>query len=139
MFFAVNWSISCVARPMLIAAGDQPVGQVFQGQRRRFRPLRSSLLQLQPGKNLWSAIIANGLPGGSQVGPRYFAAVDIVRQPDVLYLATNYAIHASWDAGSNWLPRSQGVPTRCHPCNCASSWSPTVAVFAGRAWRAALN
>jgi hypothetical protein len=40
---------------------------------------------------------------------------DTTRGPEILYAATDFGIHASWDAGANWLPVSQGLPVRSHP------------------------
>jgi hypothetical protein len=41
--------------------------------------------------------------------------VDVGRSPQILYAATDVAIHATWDGGANWLPVSRGLPARPHP------------------------
>lgn len=61
----------------------------------------------------WTAVPGNGLP--TDEGSFYFIAVDGARQPSILYAATDFSVHASWDFGANWLPVGTGLPIRCHP------------------------
>ena len=73
----------------------------------------TALLRFDPQRNLWTSVEGNGLP--TDEGSLYFMAVDPTRTPRILYVGTDYAIHATWDAGANWLPASRGLPVRCHP------------------------
>jgi hypothetical protein len=71
------------------------------------------LLRLDPSTNTWAAVPGNGLPN-NEAG-FFFMAVDSSRTPNILYAATDFGVHASWDAAANWLPVGQGLPLRCHP------------------------
>jgi hypothetical protein len=134
---------------MSIAAEQQPSGPVYQFAFMRngtaFARYASGLLRLVPGQASWTTIEANGLPGSAAEGSRYFVAVDTERPPNVLYLGTDYGIHASWDAGANWLPASQGLPVRCHPSTLRFIVEPDLSrhlvltTFGRSAWRAHLN
>ena len=140
---------SGVVAAMTIAAGKQPDGAVYQfaflSDGTAFARYASGLLRLVPGGASWDAIEAQGLPDTDQEGSRYFAAVDTERQPNALYLATDYGIHASGDAGANWLPVSQGLPVRSHPSTLRFVIEPdktrhlVLTTFGRSAWRAQLN
>src|SRR5262249_39057952 len=103
----------------------------------------SGLLRFEPAKNAWTAIQGNGLP--SNEGSLYFMAVDARRGPATLYVATDYGVHASWDAGENWLPVSQGLPVRSHPSTLRFVTEPTgdrqlyLFTWGRSAWRARLE
>jgi len=104
---------------------------------------RSSLLRFEPAKNAWTSIQGNGLP--SNEGSLYFMAVDTGRGPAILYVATDYGVHASWDAGENWLPVSQGLPVRSQPSTLRFVTEPAgdrqlyLFTWGRSAWRARLN
>jgi hypothetical protein len=135
--------------PMGIATGQQPAGPVYQfaflGDGTAFARYASELLRLTPGQASWTAFEGDGLPAVQQEGSRYFAAVDTGRQPNVLYVGTDYGIHASWDAGANWLPVSQGLAVRSHPSTLRFTVEPdgsrhlTLTTFGRSAWRTQLN
>ena len=103
----------------------------------------SLVVRYAPAAKRWSAIEGNGLP--SSEGSLKFMAVDTKGEPTILYLATDYGIHASWDAGANWLPVSQGLPRRSYPstlrCVAEASGKRLLYLFTyGRsAWRAELH
>lgn len=123
------------------------LGQVYQ-----FAPLAAGgavarftgrLLRWEPVGATWSAVGGNGLP--SDEGSFFALAVDPVRRPNILYAATDFAIHASWDAGANWLPVSAGLPLRCHPATLRFVAQPdgirmlNLFTYGRSAWRARLN
>jgi hypothetical protein len=105
--------------------------------------LSSGLLRFEPSKNTWASIQGNGLP--SNEGSLYFMAVDTGRSPAILYVGTDYGLHASWDAGENWLPVSQGLPVRSHPSTLRFVQQPDgtrqlyLFTWGRSAWRARLN
>jgi hypothetical protein len=111
-------SPSRTMNPMTIdPAIAAPAGQVFQFSMldngvfiARFG---AALLRYEPQRNLWTSVEANGLP--TNEGPLQFMAVDPIRTPRILYVGTDYAVHATWDAGNHWLPVSRGLPVHCHP------------------------
>jgi hypothetical protein len=124
-----------------------PLGQVFQ-----FAFLKDGsaivryardLLRLEPATRSWTTIGRNGLP--SNEGSFFSIAVDTTRDPEILYAATDFGIHASWDAGANWLPVSQGLPVRSHPSTLRFVVEPDgtrrlyLFTFGRSAWRARLN
>jgi hypothetical protein len=92
------------------------VGQVYQfsflGGGVALARCQVGLLRFDPPRNLWTAVGGNGLPINE--GTLQFTAVDTGRTPRILYAATDYAVHATWDAGDNWLPVSRGLPVRAH-------------------------
>jgi len=104
---------------------------------------QNALLRFTPSQGRWAAIEADGLP--SDEGPFYFIAVDTTRDPNILYAATDYGVHASWDAGVNWLPVSQGLPAHCHPSTLrfvaplSGSRELYLFTFGRSAWRADLK
>jgi hypothetical protein len=134
---------------MAIAGDSQPLGQVYQfafmADRTGFARYAGGVLRLAPGQASWAAIEANGLPETKAEGSRYFIAVDTERRPNVIYLATDYTVHASCDAGANWLPVSQGLPARCHPSTLRLVVEPdhsrhlVLTTYGRSAWRAHLN
>jgi hypothetical protein len=98
-------------------ASDLPVldGQVFQfafGSTWTVARHQNNLVHLDAGSNLWTSVTTNGLPTDEGL---YFMAVDAIRTPNILYIATDMGVHASWDEGANWLPVSQGLPAQAHP------------------------
>lgn len=99
------------------AAIFAPAGQVYQfsfvDSGVAIARFANTLLRFDPQRNFWTSVGANGLPNDES--PLQFTAVDSVRSPNILYTATDYGVHASWDAGANWLPVSQGLPVRSHP------------------------
>jgi len=103
----------------------------------------SSLLRFDQAQNRWTEMVGNGLP--SDQGWFSYMAVDSVRKPNVLYMATDYGVHASWDAGTNWLPVSQGLPLRSHPKTLRFVVEPSgdrllyLFTYGRSAWRAHLN
>jgi hypothetical protein len=109
---------SGVLRPMTVdPAVAASVGQAYQfcflaggAAVARFAGV---LLRLDPSTNAWAAVPGNGLPK-NEAG-FFFMAVDFARTPNILYAATDFGVHASWDAAANWLPVGQGLPLRCHP------------------------
>jgi hypothetical protein len=124
-----------------------PPGQIYQfvfltGGSAIARYL-NGLLRFEPTSQNWTAIGGNGLP--SNEGPLYFMAVDTARVPNILYVATDKGIHASWDVGENWLPVSQGLPLRSHPSTLRFVTEPAgdrqlyLFTFGRSAWRARLN
>ena len=72
-------------------------------------------------------------------------AVDASRSPRILYAATDFAVHATWDAGGNWLPVSNGLPVRAHPSTLRFVAEPDqtrhlyLFTFGRSAWKARLN
>jgi hypothetical protein len=126
-----------------------PAGPVYQFAFMRdgtaFARYQGGMLRLQPGQASWTNIGANGLPPATREGSLYFAAVDTEKQPNILYVATDYGVHASWDAGANWLPVSQGLPMRCHPSTLRFIVEPDssrhlyLTTYGRSAWRTRLN
>ena len=111
-------SSSRAIKPMTIdPAIPAPAGQVFQFSFLENGVLiarfAAALLRFEPQRNLWTSVGGNGLP--SDEGSFQSMAADPTRNPRILYVGTDYAIHATWDAGANWLPVSRGLPLRCHP------------------------
>jgi hypothetical protein len=94
-----------------------PAGQVYQfsllNNGVAMARFGTSLLRFEPQRDFWTTVEGNGLPNDE--GPLQFMAVDTARTPNILYTATDFGVHASWDAGANWVPVSQGLPVRCHP------------------------
>jgi len=99
--------------PALAVPGGQIYQFAFLGGGFAMARFGSALLRFDPNRNFWTAVAGNGLPPDE--GLLQFIAVDSVRTPAMLYSATDYSVHASWDAGANWLPVGQGLPRRCHP------------------------
>jgi hypothetical protein len=72
-------------------------------------------------------------------------AVDTAKDPNILYLATDFGVHASWDGGANWLPVSQGLPARSHSATLRCVTEPDgkrrlyLFTFGWSAWRTLLN
>jgi hypothetical protein len=124
-----------------------PFGQVYQlallGGSSAIARYQSGLLRLDPASGNWVGIGGNGLP--STEGALFFMAVDTGRNPAILYLATDFGVHASWDAGANWLPVSQGLPVRSHPATLRCVTEPGgkrrlyLFTFGWSAWRTLLN
>src|SRR5262249_49337728 len=133
-----------VRKNILRLAFQQQVFQfAFLGNGFAIARYASGLLRFEPAKNAWTSIQGNGLP--TDEGSLYFMAVDAGRGPAILYVATDYGVHASWDAGANWLPVSQGLPVRSHPSTLRSVTEPSgdrqlyLFTFGRSAWRARLN
>ncbi len=124
-----------------------PAGQVYQfsflNNGVAIARFGGALLRFQPQRNLWTSVEGNGLP--SDEGSLYFMAVDTGRTPSILYTGTDYAIHATWDAGANWLPVSRGLPVRCHPATLRFVADPDgsrhlyLFTYGRSAWKARLN
>jgi hypothetical protein len=124
-----------------------PSGQVFQFSFLENGVLiarfAAALLQFEPQRNLWTSVKGNGLP--SNEGSFQFMAVDPARTPRILYVGTDYAIHATWDAGANWLPVSRGLPVHCHPSTLRFVADPDgsrrlyLFTYGRSAWKAILN
>jgi hypothetical protein len=104
----------------------------------------TGLLRFEPQRNFWTTVEGNGLPTRQEVSLQ-FMAVDTARVPNILYTATDYGVHASWDAGANWLPVSRGLPVRCHPSTLRFVTEPNgsrrlyLFTFGRSAWKARLN
>lgn len=129
-------------------ASSLPAGQVYQfsflGLGAAVARFASGLLLFDPVRFLWTTIGANGLP--TNEGELYFTAVDNTTDPDTIYLATDYGVHASWDLGANWLPVSQGLPVHAHPSTLRFISEPRpgghllyLFTYGRSAWRAKLS
>jgi len=124
-----------------------PAGQVFQfsflDNGVAVARFGTALLRFEPQRNLWTSVEGNGLP--TDEGSLYFMAVDPTRTPRILYVGTDHAIHATWDAGANWLPVSRGLPVRCHPstmrfvADTDGKRQLYLFTYGRSAWRASLN
>lgn len=124
-----------------------PAGQVFQfsflNDGRSIARFGNALLRFEPQRNFWTSVEGNGLP--SDEGSLQFLAVDPARTPSILYTGTDYAIHATWDAGANWLPVSRGLPVHCHPSTLRFVADPDgsrhlyLFTYGRSAWKARLN
>ena len=124
-----------------------PAGQVYQfeflGAGVAVARFQNGLLRFDPGRNFWTTVGGNGLP--SSEGALQFMAVDASRSPRILYAATDFAVHATWDAGGNWLPVSNGLPVRAHPSTLRFVAEPDqtrhlyLFTFGRSAWKARLN
>jgi hypothetical protein len=141
-------SPSRAINPMTIdPAIAAPSGQVFQFSFLENGVLiarfAAALLQFEPQRNLWTSVKGNGLP--SNEGSFQFMAVDPARTPRILYVGTDYAIHATWDAGANWLPVNRGLPVHCHPSTLRFVADPDgsrrlyLFTYGRSAWKATLN
>jgi len=140
----LNLSRPVSMRNMLSLAAKQQIFQfAFLSDGFAIARYASGLLRFEPAKNAWTSIQGNGLP--STEGPFYFMAVDSGRGPAILYVATDYGVHASWDAGENWFPVSQGLPVRSHSSTLRFVTESTgdrqlyLFTFGHSAWRARLN
>ena len=124
-----------------------PPGPVFQlaflSGGRAIARYQNGLLRLDPASGNWVGIGGNGLP--SAEGALFFMAVDTAKDPNILYLATDFGVHASWDGGANWLPVSQGLPARSHSATLRCVTEPDgkrrlyLFTFGWSAWRTLLN
>jgi hypothetical protein len=124
-----------------------PEGQVFQfsflNNGVAITRFVSALLRFDPQRNSWTSVEGNGLPSGE--GSLQFMAVDSARTPNILYTGTDYGIHATWDAGANWLPVSRGLPVQCHPSTLRFVVDPDgsrhlyLFTYGRSAWKARLN
>ncbi len=141
-------SVSSVLKTMnidpIIAA---PAGQVFQfsflNDGVAIARFQNALLRFERQRNFWTVIEGNGLP--TDEGTLQSMAVDPTRTPGILYTGTDNAVHASWDAGANWLPVSRGLPVRCHPSTLRFAANPDgsgqvyLFTYGRSAWKADLN
>ena len=124
-----------------------PAGQVYQFSflEGGFAMARfgTTLLRFEPLRNFWTGVEGNGLP--TDEGSLRFMAVDPSRTPRILYTATDFAVHATWDVGANWLPVSRGLPVRCHPSTLRFVTDPDrsrhlyLFTYGRSAWKARLN
>lgn len=129
--------------PAIAAPGGQVYQFSFLGGRVAFARFQAGLLRFDPQRNFWTAVGGNGLP--TSEGSLQFMAVDAGRTPRILYTATDYAVHATWDAGGNWLPVSRGLPVRAHPATLRFLAEPDQSrhlylfTYGRSAWRARLH
>ena len=143
---AASGAVSAMRIDSTSTAAAGPVYQfAFMSDGTAFARHQGGMLRLQPGQASWTDIGANGLPPATKEGSLYFAAVDAEKQPNIVYVATDYGVHASWDAGANWLPVSQGLPARCHPSTLRFIVEPDssrhlyLTTYGRSAWRTRLN
>jgi hypothetical protein len=130
--------------PSTVGAPSGPVYQLaFLGGGSAMARYANGLLRLDPASGTWVTIGGNGFP--SSEGDLLFMAVDAGRSPNVLYLGTDFGVHASWDGGENWLPVSQGLPARSHCSTLRCVTEPAgkrrlyLFTFGWAAWRTLLN
>ena len=124
-----------------------PTGQVYQfsflERGLAMARFETTLLRFEPLRNFWTGVEGNGLP--TDESSLHFMAVDPGRTPPILYTATDFAVHATWDAGANWLPVSRGLPIRCHPSTLRFVTDPDrsrhlyLFTYGRSAWKARLN